>query len=300
LNGARAIALKQILKSPDTGEGTTQSYFDAIDSFDEPLQNGARPSILIALTPNQDVVNYLKSSNSVQSSIRYKNERTSYFGFAFGTKPDIASRYASSLKNEKLTGLYPDGAVIALTDEFANEVEYVVGGEFLAAGMAGRDVSPITDIATPLTNANLVGFRRLTRRLDNVTASQVAQSGVTVLEERNGNVRVRMALTTDLSSVLTRDPRVVEVKHFVQQGVRSSLDPYIGAKFLPSILGDIENTLSAYFRALKKAQLIVDFKGIKATRNTSDPSTVDVEVFYSPVLPLNWIVVTLNLRSTLA
>jgi len=51
---------------------------------------------------------------------------------------------------------------------------------------------------------------------------------------------------------------------------------------------------------LKKAQLIVDFKGIKDTRNTSDPSTVDVEVFYSPVLPLNWIVVTLNLRSTLA
>lgn len=300
LNGARAIALKQVLKSSVTGDATTQVYLDAIDSFNDPLQNGARPSLLQVLTTNNDVITYLKSSNSVQSSIRYKNERTSYFGFAFGTKPEVASKFASGLKNEKITGIYPDGAVIALTDEFANEVEYIVGGEMIAAAMAGRDVSPITDIATPLTNASLVGLRRLTRRLDNVTAAQVAQSGLTVLEERSSNIRIRMALTTDLSTVLTRDPRIVEVKHFVQQGVRSALDSYIGSKFLPSVLTDIEKTLGAYFRALKQAQLIVDFKGIKATRNSSDPSTVDVEVFYSPVLPLNWVVVTLNLRSTLA
>ncbi len=298
LNGARAIALKQVLKSQVTGDATTQTYLDAIDSFNDPLQNGARPSLLQVLTTNTDVISYLKSSNSVQSSIRYKNERTSYFGFAFGTKPEVASKFASGLQNEKITGMYPDGAVIALTDEFANEVEYIVGGEMVAAAMAGRDVSPITDIATPLTNASLVGLRRLTRRLDNVTAAQVAQSGLTVLEERGGNIR--MALTTDLSSVLTRDPRIVEVKHFVQQGVRAALDSYIGSKFLPSVLTDIEKTLGAYFRALKQAQLIVDFKGIKATRNSSDPSTIDVEVFYSPVLPLNWVVVTLNLRSTLA
>jgi len=299
LNGARAVALKQVRLNSSTGDATSQDYLDAIDSFNEPLQDGSKPSILQVLTTNIDVINYLKSSNATQSSIRYKNERTSYFGYSVGTKPSDAGQIAASVKSEKMTAIYPDGAVLALTDEFGNEVEYLVGGEYLAVAMSGRDVSPVTDIATPLTRAQLVGFRRLNRRLDTVTASQVANSGVTVLEDSRGTIRVLMSLTTDLTSVLTRNPRIVEIKHFIQKGVRDTLDPYIGTKFLPSQIPAIESSLGSYFKALKLAEIITDYKGIKAVRNASDPSTVDVTAYYSPVLSLDWIVVTLNLRSTL-
>jgi hypothetical protein len=169
----------------------------------------------------------------------------------------------------------------------------------IAAALAGLDCSPAYDIATTLTNKTINGFTRLYRRVDNVTAALIANAGCTVLEEQTGVVRVLMYLSTDLSNALTRDPRITEVKHFVQQGVRRVLTPYIGEKNLPRMLPLIENTLGAYFKVLKQSEIIVDFKGIKARVNASDPSTVDVEIYYSPVFPLNWIVVTLNLRASL-
>jgi hypothetical protein len=99
-----------------------------------------------------------------------------------------------------------------------------------------------------------------------------------------------------MSTVLTRDPRIVEVKHFIQQGLRVALNRYIGSKNLPKMQPQIRDTVGSYFKQLKQNEIIVDFTGINVKQNESDPSTVDVEGYYSPVFPLNWIVVTLNLR----
>jgi hypothetical protein len=195
--------------------------------------------------------------------------------------------------------VYPDGAVIGITDTFGNEVEYIVDGSMLAAATCGLDMSPATDIATPLTNSTIVGFKRLYRRLDNVTAALVANSGCTVLEEQTPVIRILMYLTTDMSTSLTRDPRIVEVKHSIQQGIRSALSRYIGSKNLPKMQSQVRDTTGSYFKSLKQKEIIVDFTGINVTQNTSDPSTLDVEAYYSPVFPLNWIVVTLNLRQSL-
>lgn len=299
LNGAQAIALKQVPKQPGGQDATVQSYIEGIQAFDEPLDNGTRPSLLIPLTTSDEVINYLKQSNAQQSSIRFKNERTSYFGFPVGTTPSFVINRVSNLRTELLTALYPDGGVLLLADSNGVEQEILVGGEYLAAAMAGRDVSPVGDVATPLTRAQIVGFRRLARRLDTVTASQVANAGTSVLENKFGNTRVMMALTTDTTSVLTRDPRIVEVKHFVQQGVRDVLDPFIGRKFLGNVTAQVETTLNNYLSALKQAELIAAFKGIRAVQNPQDPTTIDVEAFYSPVLPVNWILVTLNLSSVI-
>ena len=161
------------------------------------------------------------------------------------------------------------------------------------------DASPTADIATPLTNNNIVGFDRLYRRLDEVTAALVANAGCTVLEEVQPQIKIKMYLTTDLSNALTRDPRIVEVKHFVQQGIRANLNQYVGQKNLPSIIPQITRTVNSYFSILKNSQLIVDFKGIHVAQDPNEPSTVDVTVYYSPVFPLNWIIVTLNLRQSL-
>jgi hypothetical protein len=204
-----------------------------------------------------------------------------------------------NLATEKVTAIYPDGAVIGIVDTYGNEVEYIVDGSMVAAAVAGRDVSPVTDIATPMTNSTIVGFKRLYRRLDNVTASLVANAGCTVLEEQTPVIRILMYLTTDMSTALTRDPRIVEVKHSIQQGIRVALNRFIGSKNLPKMQTQIRDTVASYFKQLKQNEIIVDFTGINVKQNTSDPSTVDVEAYYSPVFPLNWIMVTLNLRQSL-
>jgi len=298
LNGARAVAIQQIQKEPGQGDASVQSYIDGIDTFSEPLPNGTRPVLIQALSTDDQVHAYLKSSNAIQSSIRNRNERTSVIGFAIGTEPDEVIQKVKNLASEKLTAVYPDSAIVGITDTFGNEVEYVVDGSLIAAAVAGRDVSPVTDIATPLTNATVVGFKRLNRRLDDVSASLVANAGCTVMQEQTPVIRILMYLTTDMSTPLTRNPRIVEVKHFIQKGLRNALNRFIGVKNLPKIRPQIRDSVGAYFRSLKQAELIVDYTGINVTQNPNDPTTVDVEAYYSPVFPLNWIVVTLNLRSS--
>jgi len=299
INGARAVALKQILRVPGGTDASIDDYIAGIDAFNEPMPNGLRPSMMQPLSTDPEILSYLKTSNAIQSSMRYRNERTSVGGFPVGTTSDQVISQCKNLATEKVTMVYPDGAVIGITDTFGNEVEYIVDGSLVAAAVAGLDVSPATDIATPLTNSTIVGFKHLYRRLDNVTASLVANSGCTVLEEQTPVIRILMYLTTDMSTSLTRDPRIVEVKHFIQQGVRTALNRYIGSKNLPKMQSQVKDTVGSYFKGLKQNEIIVDFKGINVTQNTSDPSTLDVEAYYSPVFPLNWIVVTLNLRQSL-
>ena len=295
LNGAQAVAIKQVQKVPGGTDASVQDYIEAIDEFNAPMDNGTRPSMIQPLSSDPQIHSYLKTSNAIQSSIRYRNERTSVIGFAVGTTPDDAINQVSALRTEKLTAIYPDSAVIEIEDTFGNQVEYLIDGSMIAVAVAGRDVSPVDDIATPLTNKTITGIKRLSRRLDGVTAAQVANAGCTVLQEETPVIRILMYLTTDMSDILTRNPRIVEVKHSVQQGLRRNLQKYIGNKNLPRLIPQVRNTVAVYLKGLRDAEIIADYKGINVEVNEQDPSTLDVELFYSPIVPLNWIVVTLNL-----
>lgn len=299
LNGAVAVVLYQVPRATDSEDASDSDYIDGIDYFNEPMEGGIKPALMQPVTTSTTVLNYLKTSNTIQSGERYMNERMSYFGFPLNTTPAAAQTYARSLSSERMIGIYPDGAITTITDELGNDVQYVVDGALLAAAISGRDVSPAFDVAEPLTRKPVVGFTRLFRRVDSVTAAQTANSGLTFLEEQAAGIFIKAAFTTDLTSVLTRTPSVIRIKDFVQRGTRSALDPYVGTKFINQRIQEIETTLGSYLSALKVAQIIADYTGIKAEVDPNDPTTVNVEAFYQPVFPLLWIRVTFNLRSKL-
>jgi len=81
--------------------------------------------------------------------------------------------------------------------------------------------------------------------------------------------------------------------------MRRNLDQFIGVKFLPRVLRSIEDTMRAAFQQLQAAEIIVKFTGVSAVQDANDPAIARVEGYYSPVFPLEWIVVTLNLRTKL-
>lgn len=299
LNGAQAVALLQIQKTTGGDDAPDSRYIAGIDYFNEPMQANVRPVLMQPVTTSTSVLTYLKTSNTIQSGIRYANERYSYFGFANNTSPATAQTAARAYNSERMTALYPDGAVTTLTDELGNTVEYLVDGSIMAAAIAGRDVSPAFDVAEPLTRKPIVGFTRLFRRLDSVTAAQTANSGITLFEELAAGMQIKFALTTNVSSVLTRTPSIIRTKDSIQRGARSALAPYIGKKLLTQRLAEIEQTLRSYLSALQQAQIITAFTGVKATQDPNDPTIVNVEAFYSPVFPLLWIVITFNLRSSI-
>ena len=299
LNGTSVIAVLQIQKTTGADDAPASRYISGIDYFNEPMVGGVKPVLMEPLTTNTTVLAYLKTSNLIQSGIRYGNEHMSYFGFPVNTTPATAQVYARAVNSERMVGIYPDGAVTSIVDELGNEVEYLVDGSYMAAAVAGRDTSPAFDVAEPMTKKPIVGFNRLYRRMDSVVSAQTANAGLTLLEETAAGIQIKFALTTDISSVLTRTPSVVRTKDFVQRGSRSILQPYIGRKNLVGRKSEIEKTLKSYMSALKSATIITAYTGIKAEQDPNDPTIINVVAYYSPVLPVLWIVITYNLRTNI-
>ena len=299
LNGGLVVAIKQVPKIPGSNQASTQSYLDALNDLRGPLPGG---STLDTITPlrGDDTNLFAALSNhcDLQSSIRFRSERTAIIGVASGTQPTDVGNIAQAIENTRIRLVYPDIVTITIQDALGQDKQFLVDGTFLAAAMAGNRSSPNIDVATPWTRARIVGFDQLARRLDAVEQNQVAVQGVTIFDQRGTVIRVRQGLTTDMSNILTKLPTVITIADQVQRSSRRDLDRFIGIKFLPGVLSQIEGQLSTTMKGLKSAEIISAFTGIQA-RTTNDPTIVEVEAFYQPVFPLLYIVITFNLRSNL-
>jgi hypothetical protein len=299
LNGAIVVGIKQVPKIPGSNQASTASFVDALDTLRGPLPGGAT---LDTITPlkGDDVDLFLTLSNhcDIQSSIRFRQERTGVIGVASGTQPTDVGGISQQIQNTRIRLVYPDIVTLTIQDALGNDKQFLVDGTYLAAAVVGDRASPNIDVATPWTRARIVGFDQLARTLDAVEQNQVAVQGVTVLDQRGAVIRIRQGLTTDMSNILTKLPTVITIADEVQRAARRDLDRFIGIKFLPGVLSEIEGQLSTTMKALKNAEIITAFTGIQA-RTTNDPTIVEVEAFYQPVFPLLYIVITFNLRSNL-
>ena len=235
----------------------------------------------------------------IMSSERFRSERLTFFGLAVGSEPATAAEIAQGFNSERMIMVYPDGVVIGLLDEEGTEIENVYGGEFLASAIIGLNVSPAFDVATPMTNKTLAGFKRLFRRMDETTMDLVASSGVTIVEDVNPVFKIRQGLTTNISSRLLSEISVVTIKDFVQQVMRQALEQYIGQKYLTRLNNDISITANTVMQNLVQAEIITAATGSSVQTDPTDPTMALVEIAYSPVFPLNYIRVTFRLRGRL-
>jgi hypothetical protein len=298
-NGAVLVGIKQVPKDPGSNQASVASYLDAFDSLTGFLPGGAS---LDTITPlrGDSLTLFQRLSNHVdiQSSIRYRQERTAIIGVSSGTQPTEVGDIAEAIKNTRMRLIYPDIALLTITDALGNDKQFLVDGTYLAAAVAGTRASPTRDVATPWTRTPIVGFDSLGRTLDAVQQNQVAVRGVTVIEERGRSMRIMQGLTTDNSNVLTRTPTTITIADEVQRAARRDLDRFIGIKFLPGVLPEIEGQLTFTLKQLKNSEIIAAYTGVQA-RTTNDPTTVEVLGYYQPVFPLLYIIITFNLRSNL-
>ena len=306
LNGAVLVAVKQVPKDQDSNaDGTndsasTAAYIAAIDDCEGALPGGVYPDILVPLKGDDPTLfSYLAKHCDIQSSIRYRAERTAICGFSAGTQPRDAGNIASSIARTRMRMVYPDIATLTVSRADATTDSYLVDGTFVAAAVAGTRVAPTVDVATPWTNTRIFGFDRLARPLDAVEQNQVAVKGVTVIENINSVIRIRQGFTTDMSNVLTKTPTVIQIADEVQKQARATLDRFVGVKFLPGITSQIEGQLSSTLKDLVAAQIITGFTGVSARVSPDDPTVCEVTAAIAPVFPLLYIVVTFNLRSSL-
>jgi hypothetical protein len=92
---------------------------------------------------------------------------------------------------------------------------------------------------------------------------------------------------------------VIQIADAVHLRARNLLNGYIGEKYLPSIVGQIEGRVNQMFKDLVKQQIIDSYTGLSVSRDPEDPTGLLVEVFYKPIFPLLYIQFTFNLRSSI-
>ena len=299
LNGAVLVALKQVQKAENSAQASVASYKTAIDNVEGKIAGQIDPSVIVPLrTDSSDLLQYLSRHINVQSSIRYRAERTAIVGASAGTDTSNVINLAKSISNTRFRMVYPDSAIVPVSNAIGETREFLVDGTFLASALVGNRVSPNRDVASPWTNAQLVGFSQLGRILDAVEQNQVSVNGVTVLKDQSPFIRVRHGLTTDMTNVLTKTPTVIQIADEVQKQSRAVLERFIGVKFLPGILSQVEGRMSQMFIGLVNAQIVAGYTGISANVSADDPTVAEIEAYYSPVFPLLYLVVTFNLRSS--
>jgi hypothetical protein len=306
LNGAVIVAVKQVRKDTDTDadgvsdDASVDAYIAAIDDVEGALPGGSFPSYIIPLRGDSlTLYQYLAKHCDIQSSIRYRAERTAICGLSAGTQPREAGDMAQAIARSRFRLLYPDIATLSISRADGNTDTYLVDGTYVAAAWAGNRAAPTIDVATPWTRGRLVGFDDLARTLDPVQQNQVAVKGLSVFAQRQRIIECRHGLTTDMTNVLTKTPTVITIADEVQQQARVTLDRFVGQKFLDGVTTQIEGQLSATLKNLVKAQIINAFTGVSAITSPDDPTVAEVEAYYQPVFPLLYIVVTFNLRSSL-
>jgi hypothetical protein len=300
LNGAVLVGIKQVQKEANSSQASLTSYRNAISEMEGVLPGFISPDMVLLMRGDStELFQVLKKSNEKMSSIRYKSERTSIIGMAAGSLPRDAQNLAQNLFSPRMRLVYPDMALIDIQDNLGNSKQYLIDGCYLATMLAGSVVSSNVDVATPWTGRRLVGTSGLARQLDAVEQNQIAVKGVTILEDRPPYLRVRHGLTTDMTNILTKTPTIVQIADEVQRQARSVLEQFVGIKFLPGVLSQIEGRLSMMLKAMVAAQIITAYTGVKANPSADDPTVAEVEAFYSPVFPLLYLVVTFHLRSSI-
>ena len=301
INGAVLVGVKQVQKDANSTTAAVSSYTAAIDDLEGQIIPGVYPDILVPLrSDSTDLFDYLTRHCDIQSSIRYRAERTAIAGLQAGTQPKQVGPIAQAIGRTRFRLVYPDMVTLSMPAADGADQEVLVDGGYLAAGLSGAVTSPNVDVATPWTGRKLFGYVSLGRVLDAVEQNQVAVNGVTIIEDRSTYLRVRQGLTTDVSSILTKLPTIAPIVDTVQQQTRATLDRFVGIKFLPGILSQIEGQLSNTLKKLVDAQILSAYTGISANVSADDPTVAEIEAYIAPVFPLLYLVVTFNLRSSLS
>lgn len=207
----------------------------------------------------------------------------------------LESRYGGSV-NEQMLMVSPSNFSRRIPGSSNGTI--TVGGQYVAAAVGGAIVS--RPVASTLTRKAISGFYAVNDVRTSADKNTDAGNGMMVIEQVNGLIRVRHAITMDTTGVQRRELSVVRAKHLVIQSVRDMLDTQI----IGQIVADAKATtvvgtaVSGVLELLRGDGDIITFSDISTRLLTLDPTTIEVRFSYLPAFPINYIDVGFSLDLT--
>lgn len=284
--GASAVCLVQT--NPADG-----SEFNKHKNALDKLLPVAGINIVVPLTTLTTIHSYLKTHCITASGLTERKERTGIVAMASGASVASLGAQATALAHKRIV-LVSSTSCSRVIGSDVNPT--TLGGQYVAAGVAGVRTSTAYDVADPATRKEVVGFDSITDGLLRQEKVLLLSKGVMVIENIAGVHRIMQQVTTDTSTIENREYSVVEVIDFVASTMRQSLETiYIGQKILEGTPSQVRSTILSILNNMISSEILTAAQNVQASINGSDPTQIDVSFEISPVFPLNFILITFSL-----
>ena len=298
LNGASTVLTCAVdresvypVGSSNAGNAKTiaDQYQDALDK----LSDEDQIAVVVPATGNADLCHdQVKVHVNLQSANRY--ERRAVIGIdGSSTRVPSSTRVdlAQTLSDRRVALVSPS-QFLYYAPELSKQI--TLGGQFVAAAVAGRSVSQIA--AMPLTRKTITGFIGPATE-DNSREGEKnyeTQNGLMVVERtRRNQVQVRHGVTTDPTDMLTREWSIIGQQDVMVYRVRDYLDAdgLIGMPIYDTTLIQVKASAESALVSLVRDQIIVGYQNLKVRQISTLPDVIEVRYEWKPAYPLNYIVV---------
>lgn len=172
----------------------------------------------------------------------------------------------------------------------------IIGGQYVAAALAG--VLARDSVQSSMTRKNIPGIIDVAGVRKNETEkNEDAANGLLVVENKNGAVRVRHAITTAIGDPVKRELNAMRSKFFMIESVKRTLDENVVGRVLadgraPFI---VSTNVSGVLEFLKGSGAITGYSAVTATVSPNSPTAMTVRFAYSLPFAINNIEVALSL-----
>lgn len=231
------------------------------------------------------------------SSYEERMERVARYSFEESPKTfnDVLTKvggYAAGKASRRVCVPYPNKATMLLSDGELHEVD----GAVISAAIAGlQSYLPGYQSATRSTISvfdSLVGID-MTR----VEKNKLAEKGVLILEQPSGAgtpISIRHQLTTDMSSVATKEASITSIRDHVAQRYRNVAEAYIGKyNITPDTITRITGSLKSTTQDMVQEGWILETSQITSVaQDINNPDTLIIEAKVDVPYPCNYIKIT--------
>ena len=309
-NGAKEVVICQ------TENNTRQAFKDAIDKLSEIHDNIGNIDIIIPLTSDWEVIQYLSDHVTKYSSDDYNLYRVGYVAASKTEPTDSDDRNytglelgsmqkAKLLNNERMIYVVPGSVNKIVTNSLTGYASNRnLPGYFAAIAVACLTLR--NDLAEPLTNKRIYGIDSLGKIYKDVEANKLANAGCLVLKQDKNIIKVRHGITThyefeNLRDIHSNEITFVQVKDYVIKIARDLLgNNYVGSKLKPSIINDINYSLQQMFTTLINSEIILGYEGLSVKRDIENPMQINISFFIEAIYPLNFIEIKFGFSTTIS